>query len=91
MFVTSLVIKKRERYEDNAGQLYGSVVLEGANGKQEIVLSAGAISRVFGVIAQEVQDRAGVNAQAVRAGMDEAVNAPLLMDASKVSDEGDLK
>lgn len=91
MFVTSLVIKKRERYEDNAGQLYGSVVLEGANGKQEIVLSASAISRVFGVIAQEVQDRARVNAQAVRAGMDEAVNAPLLMDASKVSDEGDLK
>ena len=86
MFVTSLNIKKQESYEQDAGQLRGTVVLSGATGKQEIILSSVALSRIFGVIAQEVYDRARTNAQQVKNGMEEAINSPLLLQSAQIEE-----
>jgi hypothetical protein len=87
MFVTKLTIKKRESYEPNPNTLVGSVVLEGPTGKQEIILSSAAISRIFGVIGEEIIDRSRNNAKMTKNAVDEAIHEPLLADASKVSDE----
>jgi hypothetical protein len=84
MFVTKLTIKKQESYETDAGQLRGSVVLEGPTGKQEVVLSAAAMSRCFGVIAQEIIDRSRSNAQMTKNAMDEAIHEPLLAGSAQV-------
>ena len=85
MQVAKLTIKKQESYESNAGQLVGAVVLEGPTGKQEIVLSAMAMSRIFGVIAEELIDRSRSNAKMVRNAVEEAIHEPLLLNASEIS------
>ena len=90
MFVTKLTIEKQESYETDAGQLRGSVVLEGQSGKQEIVLSAAAMSRVFGVIAEEVIDRSRNNAKMTKNAMEEAIHEPLLANSSKVTSDDEI-
>jgi hypothetical protein len=87
MFITKLTIKKQESYEPNPNQLVGSVVLEGITGKQEIVLSSAAISRIFGVIGEEVIDRSRNNAKMTKNAVEEAVHEPLLAGAAQVSGE----
>lgn len=87
MYVTNLEIKKQASYETNAGQLVGVVVLEDTTGKQSITLSSMAISKIFEVIASEVQENAVRNAKKVRTGMEEAIHSPLLLQASKVGEE----
>lgn len=85
MQVSKLTIKKQESYEPNAGQLVGAVVLEGPTGKQEIVLSAMAMSRIFGVIAEEMIERSRSNAKMVRNAVEEAIHEPLLLNAAEIS------
>lgn len=87
MQITTLTIRKQESYEKNAGQLCGSVVLEGATGKQEITLSASAMSRIFGVIAEELIDRSRNNAKMTKNAVEEAIHTPLLLEATEVSDD----
>ncbi len=82
MFVTSLTIKKQESYEKDAGHLKGTIVLEGDDGKQEIVLSAKALSAILALIKDHVVERAKDNASKTKSGMDEAIHSPLLLEAA---------
>ena len=85
MQIKSLDISRRPSYDsDFPNQLVGTVELVGPNGAMKIVLSPGALSRVFGVISAEVQDTARTNANAVRRGMEDAMNEPLALEAHNV-------
>jgi hypothetical protein len=89
MRITALDIRKRASYEESAGQLVGTVTLEGITGKQEIVLSPSAMSQIFAVIGSEVIERSRNNAAMVKAAVDEAVHAPLLAEAATIKIEND--
>lgn len=85
MQIKSLEINRRPSYDSEyPNQLVGTVELAGPNGAMKIVLSPGALSRVFGVIAAEVQDTARANANAVRRGVEDAMNEPLVIAAQNV-------
>jgi len=85
MQIKSLEINRRPSYDSEyPNQLIGTVELVGPNGAMKIVLSPGALSRVFGVIAAEVQDTARTNANAVRRGMEDAMNEPLALEAQTI-------
>ena len=85
MQIKSLEINRRPSYDSNfPNQLVGTVELVGPHGAMKIVLSPGALSRVFGVIAVEVQDTARTNANAVRRGMEDAMNEPLALEAQTI-------
>lgn len=84
MRITQLQISKRASYEEMAGQMVGSVTLEGITGKQEIILSPAALSQVFAVIGAEVIERSRSNAAMTKIAVDEAVHAPLLADAATI-------
>ena len=85
MQIKSLEINRRPSYDsDYPNQLVGTVELVGPTGAMKIVLSPGALSRVFGVIAAEVQDTARANANAVRRGMEDAMNEPLALEARNI-------
>lgn len=90
MLITEVTIKKRASYEELPGQLVGSVTLIGTMGKQEIILSSVAISRMFKVISEEVCATAKSNAEQVRGGMKEAIHAPLLAAAASIGIGEDL-
>ena len=85
MQIKSLEINRRPSYDSEyPNQLIGTVELVGPNGAMKIVLSPGALSRVFGVISAEVQDTARTNANAVRRGMEDAMNEPLALEAQTI-------
>lgn len=85
MQIKSLDISRRPSYDSEyPNQLVGTVELAGPNGAMKIVLSPGALSRIFGVIAAEVQDTARANANAVRRGVEDAMNEPLALEARNV-------
>ena len=85
MQIKSLDISRRPSYDsDCPNQLVGTVELVGPNGAMKIVLSPGALSRVFGVIATEVQDTARVNANATRRCMEDAIHEPLALEAQTI-------
>lgn len=86
MKVTRLEIKRQESYETDAGQLKGIVTLTGPQGQQTVVLSNQGLARIFGVIAQEVQDSARKSAAEVKRGMEDAMNEPLLVQAATVEE-----
>jgi hypothetical protein len=86
MEVKSLTVEKRPGYDSEyPNQLVGTVTLKGGLGEQTIKLSNGALSRIFGVIAAEVQDTARRNAEAVKRGMQDAVDEPLMLEAKNVA------
>lgn len=85
MQIKSLDISRRPSYDsDYPNQLVGTVELVGTNGAMKIVLSPSALSRIFGVIAAEVQDTARANANATRRGMEDAIHEPLALEARNV-------
>ena len=85
MQIKSLDICRRPSYDsDYPNQLVGTVELVGTNGAMKIVLSPSALSRIFGVIAAEVQDTARANANATRRGMEDAIHEPLALEARNV-------
>ena len=85
MQIKSLDIARRPSYDsDYPNQLVGTVELVGTNGAMKIVLSPGALSRVFGVIATEVQDTARANANATRRCMEDAIHEPLALEAQTI-------
>ena len=85
MQIKSLEINRRPSYDsDYPNQLVGTVELVGPHGAMKIVLSPGALSRIFGVIATEVQDTARVNANATRRCMEDAMNEPLALEAQNI-------
>lgn len=85
MQVESLNIERRPNYDSEyPNQLIGLVKLKCTTGTQEIVLSPGALSRVFGVIGAEVQDTARKNAELIKRGIQDAIDTPLLADAATV-------
>ena len=91
MKVTSLHVERRPSYDsDFPNQLVGSVKLTSSLGTQEVVLSNAALSKIFGVITAEVQETARRNAEAVRRGMADAMEEPLLLEAATVKVEGEL-
>jgi hypothetical protein len=86
MKVTRLEVKRQESYEPDAGQFKGIVTLTGSSGQQTVVLSNQGLARIFGVIAQEVTDTARKAAAEVKRGMEDAMNEPLLLDATEVKE-----
>lgn len=85
MKVHSLNVEQRPSYDtDYPNQLVGTVTLKGDLGQQIVRLSNGALSKIFGVIAMEVQDTARRNAEAVVRGMQDAVEEPLLLGAQNI-------
>ena len=85
MQIKSLDISRRPSYaSESPNQLVGTVELVGSHGAMKIVLSPGALSRIFGVIAAEVQDTARANANAVRRGVEDAMNEPLALEAQTI-------
>jgi len=86
MKVTRLEIKRQESYESDAGQLKGIVTLTGTAGQQTLVLSAGSIGRIFEVIKEDAVAQAKVQAKAADRALQEAVDAPLLLEASEVKE-----
>ena len=86
MQIKSLEINRRPSYDsDYPNQLVGMVELTSPHGEMKIVLSPGALSRIFGVIAAEVQDTARTNANATRRCMEDAMNEPLALEARNVN------
>lgn len=86
MKVIKLNIARRASYEVRPGELIGTVTLEGDRGSQELVLSPAALSRIFGVIAVEVEFTARRNAKETRFAMDDAVHEPLLPEHQNVGE-----
>lgn len=84
MKVTQLEIKRQESYQPDPGQLKGIVTLTGDAGKQSLVLSAGSISRIFEVIREDAVAQAKAQAKSADRALQEAVDEPLLLDASEV-------
>ena len=85
MQIKSLDISRRPSYDsDYPNQLVGTVELVGPHGAMKIVLSPGTLSCIFGVIAAEVQDTARANANAVRRGVEDAMNEPLALEAQNI-------
>ena len=84
MRITSLSIETAPSYATNAGQLKGTVTLEGPTGGQTVVLSSKALSQIFSVVGNEVIRQAQLNAQQSKGAVEEAINGPLLADMSEV-------
>ena len=85
MQIKSLDISRRPSYDsDYPNQLVGTVELVGPNGAMKLVLSPGALSRIFGVIAAEVQDTARANANATRRCMEDVIHEPLVLEAQNI-------
>lgn len=90
MKITKLEIRQRSSYEDYANQLAGTVLLEGATGKQEILLSPMTVSRIFAVLAEDLVARSKQNAALTKQAAEEAVHAPLLEQNSTLAIEDGL-
>ena len=85
MQIKSLDISRRPAFDATyPNQLVGTVELVGTNGAMKIVLSPGALSRIFGVIAAEVQDTARANANATRRCLEDAIHEPLALEAQNI-------
>jgi hypothetical protein len=86
MKVETLKVEQRPSYDtEYPNQLVGTVTLKGDLGQQTVKLSNGALSKIFAVIANEVQETARRNADAVVRGMQDAVDEPLLLGAQNIS------
>lgn len=79
MKVTALEIKRTASYEDPPSQLRAVVTLTGPSGQQSIVLSPGAIARIFDVIAAEVDATARANAKQAIKGLRDAQDEQALL------------
>ena len=90
MTITGLTIETASSYSPNAGQLMGKVTLEGASGRQEIALSAQALSLLFGVVAAEIIETARRNAAMAKASVEEAISRPLLSGSATFAIEGEI-
>lgn len=85
MRVETLTVERRPSYDSEyPNQLVGLVELKGTNGSQKIKLSNESLSKIFKVIAEDVQRTAVENANLVRRGVSDATSEPLLAGASTV-------
>jgi hypothetical protein len=81
MKLKKLEIRRTESYATPANVLQGIVTLQGETGQQDIVLSAGAISRLISVISDEVAITAKNNAKMASNAMKEACDEVLLLES----------
>ena len=58
MEIVKVEIRKRANYEDYANEIAGVVQLQGINGKQEVKLSALVVSQIFGLLKNDLVQRA---------------------------------
>jgi hypothetical protein len=79
MKVTSLEIKRAASYEENAHQLRGIVTLTGEYGQTTVVLSPGAIARIFNIIKDEVEVTAKNNAHMAKQALKNAADEQSLL------------
>jgi hypothetical protein len=84
MRVTELTIKKKDYYSETSTELTGSVVLQGADGKQEVRLTPETMSGIFKVIRAQVSATAQANARSVEGAIRDAEYAPSLEAAASV-------
>ena len=80
MKLKKLEIRRTESYDTKPLTLQGLVTLQGETGQQDIVLSAGAISRLIAVISDEVVTSAKNNAKMVANSLREASDEVLLLE-----------
>jgi len=82
MKVQKLEIRHADRWNDNEkGKAYvGLVTMVGENGRQEIMLGAATIAKVFNLIRDDAIATAKANALLVKAGLEDAEAAPLLLE-----------
>ncbi len=75
MKLQKLEIRRTESYQTPSNQLVGTISICGESGEQTTVLSAGAISRIIGVISDEVaktaRQNAALTANALQSACDE--------------------
>lgn len=81
MKVIGLEIKKPESWESKS-DYRGVVRLEGESGKQELVLSARMMSKIFLLIQSEVAATAARNAAATNEAMEEAAATVQLLESA---------
>lgn len=80
MKLKKLEIRRTESYDPKPLTLQGLITLQGETGQQDIVLSAGAISRLIAVISEEVITSAKSNAKMVANSLLEASDEVLLLE-----------
>jgi len=80
MKLKKLEIRRTESYDTKPLTLQGLITLQGETGQQDIVLSAGAISRLIAVISEEVITSAKSNAKMVANSLLEASDEVLLLE-----------
>jgi len=81
MKLKKLEIRRTESYDSPPHQLKGLVTIQGETGQQDIVLSAGAISRLINLISDEVSISAKNNAKMAANAMREASDEVLLIES----------
>ena len=85
MQVESIHIEKRPSYDSQfPGQLVGIVHMRCSTGEQKLVLSPGALSRMFQVIAAEVVETSKRNAEMTKRGMQDAADGALILETTKM-------
>jgi len=84
MEIVKLEIRKRSSYEDYANQLAGTVQLQGALGKQEILLSSAVVAEIFKIIKDDLVMRSTTLASQTSTAAEEAMNSPLLTQATVI-------
>jgi len=78
MEIVKVEIRKRANYEDYANEIAGVVQLQGINGKQEVKLSALVVSQIFGLLKNDLVQRAKALSNEVEGAAENAIHAPLL-------------
>ena len=78
MEIVKVEIRKRANYEDYANEIAGVVQLQGINGKQEVKLSALVVSQIFGLLKNDLVQRAKALSNEVQGAAENAIHAPLL-------------
>ena len=78
MEIVKVEIRKHSSYEDYPNEIAGIVQLKSENGKQEVKLSALVVSQIFGLLKNDLVQRAKALSNEVEGAADNAIYAPLL-------------
>ena len=78
MEIVKVEIRKQASYEDYPNQIAGIVQLKSENGKQEVKLSASVVSQIFGLLKNDLVQRAKALSNEVEGAAENAIHAPLL-------------
>ena len=78
MEIVKVEIRKHSSYEDYPNEIAGIVQLNSENGWQEVKLSASVVSKIFGLLKNDLVQRAKALSNEVEDAAENAIHAPLL-------------